>query len=273
MSSITYRLGGFPVKATRILKTIAIASVMAFSATSAFAADMTAVQKEQIQSVVKDYLVKNPDVIIQALQTYQQQQMNQARKTMEETQKTAPKMAKDLFHDAQSPMIGNADGKVTLVEFFDYQCPHCIEMTPVLEAIIKANPNVRVVFKEFPIRGAASEMAAKAALAANMQGKYFELHKALMGANRVLTQEDILKLAQGVGLDATKLKKDMDSDTVAQQIKANYKLAQALKLMGTPAIFVAKSTVDSSSPATAVAFIPGQVDQAQLEQVIKKVSG
>lgn len=261
------------MKVTRIFKAIALTGIMAFSTTALFAADMTATQKEQIQNVVKEYLVKNPDVVIQALQTYQQQQMNQARKSMEQTQKTAPKLAKDLFHDAQSPAIGNANAKITLVEFFDYQCPHCVEMTPVLEAVTKANPDVRVVFKEFPIRGAASEMAAKAALAANMQGKYFELHKALMGANRVLTQDDILKLAQGVGIDTTKLKKDMDSDAVAQQIKANYKLAQALQLMGTPAIFVAKSDVTSASPVTAVAFIPGQVDQAQLEQAIKKVSG
>jgi protein-disulfide isomerase len=256
------------VKAIRILKAIAIASMMAFSM-NAVAAELTATQKEQI----KDYLLKNPEVIIQAVQNYQQQQMVQARKNMEQTQKSIPKYSKELFHDSQDPVAGNANGKVTVVEFFDYQCPHCVEMTPVLEAIVKSNPNVRIVFKEFPIRGPASEMAAKAALAANMQGKYFEFHKALMAANKVLTEADIEKIAKSVGLDAAKLKTDMSSATVTDEIKANYKLAQTLQLMGTPAFFVAKSNISGSTPATEVVFIPGQIDQGQLESVIKKVSG
>lgn len=257
----------------RTLKIIAIASVMAFSTLTAFAADISAAQKNQIEAVVKDYLLKNPDVIVQSLQMYQQQQMNQARKTMEKTQQVAPKFAKDLFHDGSDPVIGNPNGKITLVEFFDYQCPHCVEMTPVLEGVVKADPDVKVVLKEFPIRGPVSEAAARAALAANMQGKYFELHKAMMDASRTLTEEEIYTLAQKVGLNVDKLKTDMKSDAVNQKIKATYKLAQSLELMGTPAIFVAKSSVTSSAPATAVVFIPGQVDMGRLQTVIKDVQG
>ena len=261
------------MKTVHTIKTIAIAAILAFSATSAFAADMSSAQKTQIEGVVKDYLVKNPDVVVQALQTYQQQQMDQARKTMEKTQEFAPKFAKDLFHEAADPVAGNPKGKVTVVEFFDYQCPHCVEMTPVIEAIIQSNPNVRIVFKEFPIRGPGSEIAARAALAANMQGKYFELHKALMAANRQLNENDVLTIAKAVGLNVDKLKTDMKSDKVSQEIKANYKLAQELKLIGTPAFFVGSSNVTSASPASAIAFIPGQVDEAQLKGVIEKVSG
>lgn len=262
------------MKAKHIFKTIAMASLLAFGISSvASAEELTASQKEQIQGVVKDYLKKNPEVVIDALQTFQQKQMDQARQTIEKTQQNAPKFAKDLFHNAKNPVAGNPKGKITVVEFFDYQCPHCVEMTPVIDAIIKANPEVRIVYKEFPIRGPASEIAAKAALAANMQGKYFEFHKALMAANRNLTEDDILKIAATVGLDVAKLKKDMASDAVMQQIKDNYKLAQALQLIGTPAFFVAKSDVTSSAPAKAVAFIPGQVDRAQLETVITQVSG
>lgn len=246
---------------------------MAFNTGAAFAAgSMNTTEKKQVEGVVHDYLVKNPDVVVQALQTYQQQQMDQARKTMEKTQQTAPKFAKDLFHDANDPVAGNPKGKITVVEFFDYQCPHCTEMAPVMDELIKSNPEVRVVFKEFPIRGPVSEVAAKAALAANMQGKYFEFHKALMDAHRVLTEEDILKIAQSVGLNVDKLKTDMKSDAVSNQLKATYKLAQGLQLIGTPALFVAKSDVNSSSPSTSVTFIPGQVDVAQLKTVIGKLN-
>ncbi len=260
------------MKANYILKALALVSTVVFGTAAVFAAasDMSGAQKKEVENVVHEYLVKNPTVVVQALQTYQQQQMDQARKTMEKTQQFAPKFAQDLFHEAQDPAIGNPKGKVIVVEFFDYQCPHCTEMAPVVDAIVKANPDVRIVFKEFPIRGPASEVASKAALAANMQGKYFELHKALMDARRVLTENDILKIAEGVGLNINKLKADMKSDAVAKQLKANYKLAQGLQLIGTPAIFVAKSDVTSSSPVTAVTFIPGQVDVEQLTAVIKK---
>lgn len=262
-----------PVKIKPILKSIAIASLVAFGATTAAYADMPAAQKSQVEGVVKDYILKNPEVLVQSLQSFQQKQYDEAQKTMVKTQQNASKFANDLFHDATDPVVGNPKGKVTVVEFFDYQCPHCIEMTPILEGLIQSNPEARIVFKEFPIRGPASEMASKAALAAKIQGKYFEFHKALMAANKVLTEEDIMKIAQNLGLDTKKLKDDMNSDTVQQEIKADYKLAQSLQLIGTPAFFIAKTEVNNSSPATAVVFIPGQIDKNQLETVVTKVSG
>ena len=149
-------------------------------------------------------LVKNPEVLVEALQVLQKKQMDQARKTMHKTEETAPKFAEVLFHQAGDPMAGNANGKVTVVEFFDYQCSHCVDMAPVIDSLIKADPNVRVVFKEFPIRGPLSEYAAKAALAASAQGKYFEFHKALMdqiSQKQPLTEDSVLKAAQKVGLN------------------------------------------------------------------------
>src|SRR5258708_40200695 len=103
-----------------------------------------------------------------------------------------------------------------------------------------------------------------------MQGKYSEVHNGLMAANRTLNDADIMKIAQTAGVDMDKLKKDMTSDTVTQELKATTLLAQKLQLIGTPAFFVAKSDITPSAPATAVVFIPGQVDQGQLESVIKK---
>ncbi len=260
------------VKLTRMVASLAAAGLMMINMT-AQAADMSAAQKKQVQDVVRDYLVQNPDVIIQALQNYQQKQMDEAKKTIQKTQDTSPQYADALFHQANDPMAGNPNGKITVVEFFDYQCPHCIDMTPIIEGLIKNNPDVKIVFKEFPIRGRISEIATRAALAANEQGKYFELHKALMTSKQEpLTEEAIYQAAKSVGIDVDKLKAAMKSGNVEQQVKANYKLAQQLGLLGTPALFIAKSDISKTSPATAIVFIPGQADSAQMSQAIDKVS-
>lgn len=260
------------VKLTRMVASLAAAGLMMVNLT-AQAADMSAAQKKQVQDVVRDYLVQNPDVIIQALQSYQQKQMDEAKKTIQKTQDTSPQFADALFHQASDPVAGNPNGKITVVEFFDYQCPHCVDMTPVVEGLIKSNPDVKVVFKEFPIRGPISEVATKAALAAKEQGKYFEFHKALMNSKQEpLTEDAIYQAAKSVGIDVDKLKAAMKSGNVDQQIKANYKLAQQLGLLGTPALFIAKSDVSKTSPATAIVFIPGQADSAQMNQAIDKVS-
>lgn len=240
---------------------------------NAQAAELTSGQKKQIQDVVHDYLLQNPEILIQSLQSYQHKEMEQAKKTMEKTQSSSPQFADALFHQANDPVIGNPQGKVTVTEFFDYQCPHCVEMAPVLEGLIKSNPNVKVVLKEFPIRGPMSEMASRAALAAKEQGKYFELHKAIMESKQQpLTEDAIYQMAASVGIDVAKLKTAMKSAAVAQEIGDNYKLAQQLQLLGTPAFFIAKSDVNKNSPATAIIFIPGQINAAQMNQAIDKVS-
>jgi protein-disulfide isomerase len=228
-------------------------------------------EKSKIEQVVHDYLLKNPEVIIQAVQVLQQKQMSEATKSIAKTQNNAPKFANALFQKPNDPMMGNPKGKVTIVEFFDYQCAHCVEMTPVLESIVQSNSDVGVIFKEFPIRGPVSETASRAALAARIQGKYMELHKAIMNTKERLSEDIIYSLAASIGLNVDQLKKDMKSDQVNQQIKDNYKLAQELGLLGTPAIFVAKVNPSSSTLPTVIEFIPGQTDKAQLQGVIDKV--
>ncbi len=260
------------MKLSRIVATLAAAGLVMVNLT-AQAAEMTAVQKKQVQDVVRDYLVQNPEVIIQALQTYQQKQMEQAKKTIQKTQDSSPQYVDALFHQANDPVAGNPQGKITVVEFFDYQCPHCVEMVPVVEGLIKNNPDVKVVFKEFPIRGPMSELATRAALAAKEQGKYFEMHRGLMESKQEpLTEDAVYKIAASVGLDVVKLRAAMKSGNIDQQVKANYQLAQQLQLLGTPAIFIAKSDVNKSSPASAILFIPGQVDAGQMNEAINKIS-
>lgn len=255
---------------------LALASLLASSAAvSAQATNntLTSAQKKQTENVVHDYIIQNPEVLVQSLQGYQQKQLTEQTQKFKMIQQNSPKFASQLFHQTTDPVAGNPNGTITLVEFFDYQCPHCIDMTATVEDAIKANPNLRVVFKEFPIRGPMSELAARAALAAQKQGGYFPLHLALMSSKtEPLTETTIYDLAKKAGLNVDQLKIDMKSKPVDQQIKTNYQLAKDLEIMFTPVLFIAKSNVTTSTKPEAIVFIPGQVSSAQLSDVLKKIN-
>ena len=149
-------------------------------------------------------------------------------------QQAIPAYASQLFNSKQSPMVGNQKAKVTLVEFFDYQCVHCRNMTSIVNDLVKQDKNLRVVYKEFPIFGPSSELAAKAALASKIQGKYLAFHNALMQAKPPLDKAKVMKLAKSVDLNTAKLEQDMQSQAVQDEIKQNYHLAQALGSDGYP---------------------------------------
>lgn len=255
----------------RSAKLALITSMMAFTSLS-FAdskANVSPAERAKIETVVHEYLVKNPEVLVEAMQVLQKKQFDQAQKTVKQTQQIAASFAKALFHQADDPVGGNPNGKVTIVEFFDYQCPHCVDMAPVIASITQANPNVRVVYKEFPVRGPASEFAARAALAANKQGKYKDFSNAMLTYGKPLSQDSVLDIAKSSGLDVDKLKKDMESSAIKDQLKAVIKLAQDLKLFGTPALFVGKTDAKGSD---AINYIPGETDQGQLQAVIDKIN-
>lgn len=258
---------------SRFVKTVISAAIL-LTSTSLFAANgngnsaaVTPAEREKIEGVVHDYLLRKPEVIVEVMQILQKKQYEEAEKTVKLTQQSVGKYVDALFRQANDPTAGNPKGTVTVVEFFDYQCPHCVDMAPVLEGVIKANPNVRVVYKEFPIRGPQSEFAARAALAANLQGKYMPVHTAILTSNQPLTNDLILSLAKTAGADIEKLKTDMNSKAIDDQIKANIKLAQDLKLFGTPAFFIGKT--NSKNNAT---YVPGQMNQQQMEKAINEAS-
>ncbi len=255
------------------IKTILAASILAVSSysyavgTDADTANVSPAEKAKIEAVVHEYLLRKPEILVEAMQNLQQKQFEQAQETVKQTQKTAANYQKALFNQADDPIVGNPNGKITIVEFFDYQCPHCIDMVPTMEAIIKANPDVRVIYKEFPIRGPLSDYAARAALAARIQGKYQVLSQALLTANKPLTQETVLDLAKKVGLDIETLKKDINSSLINKQINENIRLAQNLKLLGTPAFFIGKTDGKGE-----ISYVPGQLDQKQLQNIIDKTA-
>lgn len=227
--------------------------------------NVTPAERAKIEEVVHQYLLQKPEVIVEAVQNFQRKQYEQAEQTVKKTQQSASSFANALFHQANDPVAGNPNGTITIAEFFDYQCPHCIDMAPVIADILKANPDVRVVFKEFPIRGPVSDFAARAALAANKQGKYYDFSHALLMQKQPLSEASILETAKSVGLNVDELKKDMNDKAVTDQLKNNMKLAQELKLFGTPAFFIGKT----ENPKT-INYVPGQMDQKQLQDAIDK---
>lgn len=170
-----------------------------------------------------------------------------------------------LFHQNADPVIGNPNGKITVVEFFDYQCPHCSDMAPVLDAIIRTNRNVRIVFKDFPVRGSLSEWAARAALAANRQGKYYAFNYALLTTEHTLTESSILDIAKNLGLNISHLRKDMYSSNITNQLNANLALGENLNLSGTPAFFIGKT---NTTNITNISYVLGAMTQSELQEII-----
>lgn len=269
---------------TGVISGLAIGGVLSYAAVSQAAAStslsaFSPAQQKQLQSYVQtniqQYISNNPKAIIQSVQKMQMQQQQQ---TVAKGKQAAIENIDSLALSKTSPTVGPKNAPVTIVEFFDYQCSACHAMFPRMEQIIKNNPNVRYVYKEFPIFGPASEFAAKAAIAAQKQGKFLALHNALFNSDKMegkLTNADVLAMAKKVGINIVKLQKDMQDPAIAQEMKNNYALASKLKLIGTPA-FVIMPTPNKAKPLSAaqlsnkLGFVPGGVSASQIQELINK---
>ncbi len=144
--------------------------------------------------------------------------------------------AQGLLHDSRSPVLGDPAGDVTIVEFFDYACPTCRATEPHIEALLHADPHVRIIAKEYPVLSPESVVASRAALAAARQGKYAAYHQALLSYPGPLTPEAIFGVAQDLKLDLARLRQDMDAPEVSEEINANLRLGQAIQAPGTPTL-------------------------------------
>ncbi len=229
---------------------------------------LTPNQVNQVQGVVHDYLVTNPQVLVEASQSLQKQQMDQLEK---KAKAAIGQNADQIFANPMSPVTGNARGDVTLVEFFDYQCPHCKDMKPIVDKVMSGDAKLRVVYKELPIFGDSSRQAAAAALAAGKQGadKYVKLHEALLAEEGPLNRDKVMQIAKSVGLDTDKLAKDMQSPDVQKQIDDNLQLAQTLQLIGTPTFIISKWQVGAKTNDVSKAdFIPGMPTANELKDSI-----
>lgn len=174
-----------------------------------------------------------------------------------------------LFHTPHNPVAGNPKGTISIVEFFDYQCGHCKQMAPVIEKIVQDNPNVRLVFKDLPFTGPMADYAARAALAANQQGKYYPLCKMMLASNAPLTEKSILQYAQNLGIDTKKLKRDMQSPSTTRMLRNAFQLANQLKVTGTPTFFIGKT---NDKDLSKIKMISGEASQSELQAAINSAS-
>ena len=228
----------------------------------------TVVQQKEIEKIVHNYLVDNPEVLIEASKTLQKKMVI---KLKEQTLKAARENVSDLFRSADSPVIGNKNGKITLVEFFDYNCIHCRKMTEIIKALVKKNPDLRVVFKDFTIFGPNSVLAAKAGLAAREQGKYELLHEEMMNPSKILDKKAIERAVEEAKLNEDKFEKDLTNKKYDAVIEESTELAASkLKLRGTPAFFIAKTDIQTGGNAP-IMFVPGQTTEKDLQEMINKV--
>lgn len=143
-------------------------------------------------------------------------------------------LRKALERDPTAPLLGNPDGNITLTEFFDYNCHFCRGMVGTVQQLIASDPQLRVVYREWPVFGEGSNFAAQASLASLRQGKYWAFHAGLMGMKDPAAEASVMRVARQVGLDTTKLRNDMNRPEVARHIDGSFQLADHMGLMGTP---------------------------------------
>ena len=203
-------------------------------------------QVQQVEKLIREYLLKHPELLVEMSNRLRAQQ---EQATQQRVKQAAATRQKDLVADPNSYVAGNVSGDVTVVEFFDYQCGYCKRVHPTVNQLVQRDPNVRVVLKELPILGPASELAARAAIASLKQpGKYPALHNALMQNQGGLDENSVMAIAGRVGLDVARLATDMKSDHVTAVIAANRELAVALGIDGTPAFIIGDRLLPGAVP-------------------------
>jgi protein-disulfide isomerase len=238
------------------LKSLLLSAALLAAPIAADAQALTDQQKKEMGEFIRIYLLEHPELLREMAEALE----NKDREA-EQVARTAGlgKNKDKIFKLAGDAIIGNPDGDVAVVEFMDYNCGWCKKSMAEVSALVKADPKLKVILKEFPIFGPNSEHAARAALAAKKQGKYWELHQALFTHEGQITKEVVDEIAKGQGLDMVKLKADMTSPEVIDTIAANYDLAKDLALNGTPAFIIDGNVV------------PGYIPQADIEAYVREV--
>lgn len=204
------------------------------------AAAFSPAQKSAIEKIIKDYLISNPEVMLE-IQSVLEAKMEKMQ--AEKTKAAMAENAKDIYRSANSPVAGNPDGDITVTEFFDYNCGYCKKSFGDVAKLIGSDAKVRVVFKEFPILSKGSEEASRVALAARKQGKYWEVHAALLESKGQANEASALKIAEKAGLNMAQLKTDMDGPEVKAELASVRELATKMGINGTPHFLVGDKSV------------------------------
>ena len=215
---------------------LAFATLLSINlAAPSFADSFSAEQKTDMEKIIRDYLMEHPEILRDMANKLD---FDDKKREADARVGTLKNKAGEIFRDAADPVVGNPKGDVTMVEFFDYNCGWCKKGVLELKALLEKDKNVRVVMKEFPIFGADSEYAARAALASVKQGKYWEYHLALFASESKVTAEVADQIAAQIGLDVARLKLDMQDPEIAASLQRTQVLAQTMLITGTPAFII-----------------------------------
>jgi protein-disulfide isomerase len=210
--------------------------------------------KAAFEQAVRQFLLDNPRIVIEAIEAYQAEA---ERDQLAAAEKAIERRADQLYNDKASPVSGNPNGDITIVEFLDYNCGFCKSVQSTVEAVLKSDGKIRLVNKELPVVGGESSvLAARAALAAARQGKYEALHDRLMQAKTRIDMAAIEREAAAAGIDIARLKRDMDEPAIRKQIEDNLELSRAVGVTGTPAFIIGGK------------LVPGAIGEATLRKLI-----
>ena len=215
-------------------------------------------QRTELNAMIKDYITKNPEVLIASVEAH----YNKQQEVKKAQEGRLDKVPADLV-DANTPFMGPKDAKITLVEFFDYNCGYCKQVSADVQRLLGEDKTVRFAFKELPILSQSSELAARYALAANLQGKdkYFAFHNAVMDHQGSIDEDYLTATAKSQGLNVDKLKKDAESQDVKDMLSKNLELARSLGIRGTPYFIIGKEKV------------PGAIGYTNMKETIARERG
>ena len=233
----------------------AVTLLAAGCATTAKGPQTATLSQDLSDAAIERYIRAHPEVIEQSLQGLLAKRQTELRDHHKAALATKQQ---ELLHDPASPISGNPKGEITLVEFYDYRCGFCKKAASSVTELQKEDRRVRVVYKDLPILGEPSELAAKAALASQVQGKHQAFHEALLASNADMSKGSILKIAVKVGLDAKRLEADMANPKWQTVIDKNRALARELGISGTPGFIVGNE------------LVPGWLDLNGLKELIAR---
>ena len=209
--------------------------------------------EERVRELVRETILANPEILLEAIAVLENRAAESeqlSRADIIEQQRLT------LERDPNAPVLANADGDVTVVEFFDYNCPYCRRVMPTVYALTEADTGVRLVYREWPILGEGSVFASRAALASREQGLYEEFHIAMMDMTGRAEERSVLTIAREIGLDVDQLLIDMEAPEVDEHIATSMRLAEMLGITGTPTFIIGTN------------LVPGAVEQATLQALV-----
>ena len=246
---------------TRLASLLAAAAISVAGVTAASAQTFSEPQRGEIEKIVRDYLLKHPELLQEVMAELEKKQQTAEAEKARAAVKTH---AEALFNSPRQVTLGNPQGDVTFVEFFDYNCGYCKRALGDMTALMGKDPKLKVVLKEFPVLGPGSVEAAQVAVAVRMQDKsgkkYMEFHQKMLLGRGQADKARAMAVAKEIGLDMTRLEKDLKSDEITATLQESAKLAEALGLNGTPSYVVGKDVVVG---AVGLAALKEKVDSAR----------